>query len=70
MKKKSKGFVEGHNEMEGRGDFANMPQNVIMRPYPKNRMDAGGHLDDTITGIDEVIHHSEGQRMRHVSNQK
>lgn len=70
MKKKSKGFVEGHDPKEGRGDFANMPQEVIMKAYPRNSMRPDAELDATITGVDDVMKGSEGKRMRYVSNQK
>lgn len=66
----SRGFVEGHDEGVGHGDFANMPQNVIMKPYPGNKTLRGGHLDDTITGIDSVISRGDATASRHVSNQK
>lgn len=70
MKKKDKRFAEGHDEMIGRGSFANMPQDVIMKEYPKNKGARGGYMDDTITGVDEVIRGSEGKTSRYMSNQK
>jgi hypothetical protein len=63
-------FAEGHDEGVGRGDFANMPREVVMRPYPAASALRGGMLDDTITGIDAVQHGSEAMTMRHLSNQK
>ena len=66
----SRGFVDGHDEGVGRGDFANMPREVVMKEYPRASALRGGMLDDTITGIDAVQHGSEGMTMRHLSNQK
>lgn len=68
--KKSKGFVEGHNPKEGHGSFANMPQEVIMRPYPKNKVSRDNEIDDTISGIDNVVKVAEGKRSKYMSNQK
>lgn len=68
--KKGKGFVEGHDERIGKGDFANMPREVVMKEYPRNKGARGGYMDDTITGIDNVIRGSEGKASRHMSNQK
>lgn len=68
--KKSKGFVEGHAPKEGHGSFANMPQSVIMKPYPKNKVARDHEIDDTISGIDHVVQVAEGKRSRYMSNQK
>jgi len=66
----STGFVTGHDEGVGHGDFANMPQSVIMKAYPPcaNRTDS--HLDDTITDVDRVQVQGEGRRRSYLSNQK
>ena len=63
-------FVDGHDPAIGRGDFANLPQDKIVRQFPRNRMYPGGRLDDSITGIDAIQSDSEGEVMRHLSNQK
>jgi len=66
----SKGFKDGKDENIGRSSFANMPQEVIMKPYPKNQLPAGNMLDDTIEGVDEVIQQAERKRTQNVSWQK
>ncbi len=49
---------------------ANLPQEVIMRPYPK----VGGYLpevlDDTIRGIDNQMNYDDSQRRRHFNPKK
>lgn len=49
--------------------FANMPQEVVMKQYPKQKT-YGEELDDTITGIDEVVAHGKGKAAKFISNQK
>lgn len=68
--KKGKGFSVGHDEKVGKGSFANLPQDVIMKEYPKNKGARGGYMDDTITGIDSVVRGSEAKASKHMSNQK
>lgn len=69
-KKSGGGFVTGHEESVGHGDYANLPQHVVMKEYPKSRELKGGMLDDTIDDIDAINDFSEGQRRRHMSYQK
>ena len=69
MARNSGGFMEGHDEEIGKGEFANLPQDVKMKAYPKNRgMDT--ELDDTMSDIDDIADEAEGVRRRYVSNQK
>lgn len=63
MAKSTKEF--GHDKTS----FANMPQDVHMSEYPKQGNYAE-ELDDTMTGIDEVIDHGKGKAKRFMSNQK
>jgi hypothetical protein len=37
------------------GAHANMPENVVMRPYPKASYNSSEGLDDTIKGVDYQI---------------
>ena len=67
---KSSSFVKGHDEKVGHRDFANLPSDVIMKEFPKPHQMRGGMLDDTITGIDNVMSNSESMTLRHLSNQK
>lgn len=70
--KMKKAMTYGTSEHEGkawgRGEYANMPQDVKKDMYPKNR-GATGSLDDTITGIDKAISSSEKTVSRFLSNQ-
>jgi hypothetical protein len=46
-----------------------MPTEVHQEEYPK--LDSLGYeIDDTITGIDEVVERGKGKVRKHVSNQK
>jgi len=48
--------------------FANMPQEVTMRQFPKQST-FEEELDDTITGVDETCNHGKGQTKKFLSNQ-
>ena len=54
----------------GKGNFANMPQEVKMTEYPKYPNAGDREIDDTITGIDKTVTASSGKRSKYVSNQK
>ena len=52
-----------------KSSFANMPQEVSIKQYPKQ--DAiSSEVDDTIEGIDEVVEHGKGKVKKHPSYQK
>lgn len=69
MKKASShGTSEKEGARWGGGEFANMPKDSKMKPYPKASMRADS-LDDTITGIDSTVTRSVGKSKSHVSNQ-
>lgn len=70
MAKSRSGFVEGHDESIGKGQFANMPTDVMMREYPKSTMGRDKELDDSMTDIDDVQEQAASRRNRFVSNQK
>lgn len=57
-------------KMSGKGNFANLPQDVKMTEYPKYPRAGEREIDDTITGIDEVVGRSSSKRKSHISNQK
>lgn len=65
-----RGFITGHDEHIGKGDFAGMPKDVKMEQYPPCKNYRGGALDDTMSGIDEVASMSEGKASKYLSNQK
>lgn len=74
MQKKSKAgkmaFAEGHAPKVGKSNFANLPSEVVMKEYPKPSHVRPGSIDDTITGIDDVVRHGEGKISKYLSNQK
>ena len=55
---------------KGHGQFANMPQEVEMKEWPKYPRPSEKEIDDTIVGIDEVVSRSSSKRKSHQSNQK
>ena len=67
---KEGGFPVGHDPKVGRGDYANLPQDVKMKSYPKAKTLGERDLDDTLTGIDETMTRSESKARKYVSNQK
>ena len=67
---KSDSFVTGNDPMVGRGDYANLPQQVMMKQYPRSPELRGGYLDDSMNGIDEINSYSERQADRFRSYQK
>lgn len=67
---KEKGFMVGKDKGIGRGDFAGMPRELVMKEYPKPAALRDGMLDDSMVDIDRVQHQGEGKAMKYVSNQK
>lgn len=55
---------EDHNAM------ANMPQNIIMKYYPKSYGYLPEDLDDSIRGIDEQIRKDDSKRQEHFKPHK
>ena len=55
---------------EDMSQVANLPQGVIMRPYPKNSNYLPENLDDTIRGIDGQIDLDDSQRSRNFMPKK
>jgi len=62
-----KGYSEGEGKRMGQGDFANMPQSVMMKPYPKDKS-GDKHLDDTITRLDDDERNASGKMKKDMSN--
>jgi len=50
--------------------MANMPQNIIMKYYPKSYGYLPEDLDDTIRGIDKQIGMDDGKRRQHFKPKK
>jgi hypothetical protein len=71
------GYYEGETsrrrqEMEDAGMIredhsavANLPQNVMMKPYPKEGGYLPEDLDDTLRGIDRQMGYDNGKKMQH-----
>jgi hypothetical protein len=57
-------ITEDHHAM------ANLPQNVIMREYPRMRYGLDPYLDDTASGIDKQIYDDMSQMKKHISKSK
>ncbi len=70
MAKEKSGFVTGHQPGVGKGDFANMPQDVKMASYPKAKAYKDTDLNDSMSGIDSAIGMSENKARKYMSNQK
>ena len=62
------GDSEHEGKAAGKGEFANMPKEVKMQMYPKNRYAADSQHDD-IKRIDGEINRSESKRKSYMSNQ-
>lgn len=56
-----------HNDMSA---IANMPQNVMIKPYPKTGPYLPEGLDDTITGIDRQMDGDDSKRREHFKPKK
>ena len=50
--------------------IANLPQNVMIKPYPKERAYLDHELDDTIRGVDHQIDTLDGAKGRSHLNPK
>ncbi len=51
----------------GNGQMANMPQEPVMKMYPKYGAGTDESIDDTIVGIDSQVHDSHKKIMRNRS---
>lgn len=56
--------------VKGKGDHANMPQEVKITKVPKCSYLSQEGMDDTMTGIDSTNSRSIGKASKHKSNQK
>lgn len=50
---------------EDRSAIANLPQNVMIKPYPRTGPYESDVLDDTLKGIDKQIDYDDSQRQSH-----
>jgi hypothetical protein len=56
---------EGGMINEDRSAIANMPQEVMMKPYPKTGPYMPENLDDTIRGVDKQMDMDDSKRRQH-----
>jgi hypothetical protein len=56
---------DGQMVHEDHRAVANLPQEVVMRPWPKGGYYSAEHLDDTIRGIDHQMDDDGAQMYRH-----
>lgn len=61
---------EGGMLSEDRGSIANMPQNVIMKAYPKKESYLPEDLDDTLRGVDHQIGEDDSKRRSNFAPKK
>lgn len=50
---------------EDHSAIANMPQNVMIKPYPKTGPYMPENLDDTIRGVDKQMDMDDNKRRQH-----
>jgi hypothetical protein len=55
---------------EDHNAIANLPQSVVMRPYPKNYGYLPEVLDDTIRGIDKQVDMDDSKRSKNFMPKK
>lgn len=56
-----------HNDMSA---IANLPQNVMIKPWPDGGSYMPENLDDTITGINRQMGMDDGKRSQHMNPKK
>jgi hypothetical protein len=61
---------DGSMLREDRSAIANMPQNVMMKPYPKGGDYLPENLDDTILGVDRQVGMDDSKRRQHMHPKK
>lgn len=65
MEKQDGGMIS-----EDHSAVANLPQNVMMKPWPKAHDYLPENLDDTIRGIDRQIGEDHSKNMKHFKPKK
>lgn len=55
---------------EDKSAMANLPQEVMIKKFPRNGGNLDPYLDDTQTGIDRQINDDSNQMKRHISKSK
>lgn len=68
--KRTQEMEDGGMLHEDRSCVANMPSELMMKPYPKNGNYLPEDLDDTLTGIDRQINMDDRKRKEHFHPKK
>ena len=55
---------------EDHSAVANLPQNVMMKPYPKEGGYLPENLDDTLRGVDRQMNYDNSKKMAHLYPKK
>lgn len=63
-------MMDGGMIREDHAAIANLPQNVMMKPYPKTGPYLPEGVDDTIRGIDNQMDADDSQRQRYFGPHK
>lgn len=68
--RKSQEREDGGMIREDKGAMANMPQNIIMKMYPKPGEYMTENLDDSIRGVDMLMGKNKSKRNEHMKPKK
>ena len=55
---------------EDKTKIANLPQEVMMKEYPRFRYGLDPFLDDTINGVDDQMYADDSKMKKHISKSK
>lgn len=55
---------------EDRHAMANLPQEVMIKEYPRSRYSLDPFLDDTINGVDNQMYADDSKMKKHISKSK
>lgn len=62
--------TDDHMIHEDHRAVANLPQEVMIKPYPVEREFMESHLNDAISGVDKQIDRDASQRQKHLRPHK
>jgi hypothetical protein len=68
--RKSQERADGSMLSEDKSAIANMPQNVIIKMYPKSGAYMPENLDDTLRGVDGQMDADDAKRRAHFAPKK
>jgi hypothetical protein len=70
MGRRKQEMEDGGMIREDKSAIANLPQEVMMKPYPKTGPYMPEMIDDTIRGVDKQMDEDDSQRARHFKPHK